>query len=368
MKHKILIAASTKEHIVRFHLPYLKYFFEYECEIHVVCAPTIHNIPYVSKIFEVPFKKSIYSLSNLYSSCVLWKIIRLEKYDLIITHTSLASFFTRLSLLFVLHKPSIVVMVHGYLFDKDTFFLRRWLLLTAEIIASHRTDGLIVMNREDYDMATKYNLGKHIEFVPGVGVDYSRFDDCVQGKEAFRKKYSIDLHRIVLIYAAEFSHRKNHSFLLYAMSKLSDEVLLVLAGDGSLKPDCQRLAIQLGVAQRVLFLGHVEDMAGLYQMADIAVTSSRYEGLPFNVMESMYYGLPVVASDVKGNRDLVLDGVTGFLYPYGDEDAFVQAVNELCVCKDLRGKLGRQGKENVRQYGMQNVFPVVLQQYLKYLP
>lgn len=365
MKYKVLITASTSDHLLRFHLPYMKYFYECGFEIHVACLCAVRKIPYASKIISVPFSKVLYSMSNFLASFVLWKLVRKENYTIIIAHTSLAAFFTRLALCFILHKPKVAVMVHGYLFDRSSFFLRRWLFLTAEMFVANKTDVLIVMNNEDLQIAERYHLGKHIAYVPGIGIDFSRFDCCEQGRIALREHYNIAEHDIVLIYAAEFTARKKQSMLLYAMEKLPPNVILVLAGEGILKERCRLLAQNLGIAQRVLFLGYVKEMTELYRMADIAVTASRYEGLPFNVMESMYFKLPVVASDVKGNRDLVMDGVTGFLYPYGDVKACAEAVGRLCRYEGLRKRMGQQGRNHVMQYDLHHVFPLVIKQYLQ---
>ena len=94
------------------------------------------------------------------------------------------------------------------------------------------------------------------------------------------------------------------------------------------------------------------------QAADCAVSASRSEGLPFNVMEAMRAGLPIAASDVKGHRDLLGDGC-GVLYPYGDPAALAAAVGLLLEDPDYRRKLGRAARAASEAYGLDQVFPQV---------
>ena len=109
--------------------------------------------------------------------------------------------------------------------------------------------------------------------------------------------------------------------------------------------------------------GCVQTILGVSVDANAAISASRSEGLPFNIMEAMYTGLPVVASAVKGHEDLIRDGETGLLYPYGDADACARAVLRLLDSPELREKLVRQARENVLQYGLERVLPLVTEQY-----
>ena len=105
-----------------------------------------------------------------------------------------------------------------------------------------------------------------------------------------------------------------------------------------------------------------------YAAADAAVSSSRSEGLPFNIMEAMYYGLPVVASDVKGNSDLIQDGKNGFLFPYGDSSACAAQIKRLAQNRMLAQKLGEKAKLSVQPYALSNVLPQIMSQYETLLP
>lgn len=364
MDRKVLFTASTYSHIVNFHLPYLRKFWEEGWMVHVACGGAPMPIPDVERVIDLPFEKSIWSPKNFKAAIFLSDEMRRERYDLVITHTSLAAFFTRLALWGVEERPKVVNMVHGYLFDNGTPWLKRNLFLGAERWMAADTDLVLTMNRWDYETAKKYQLGHKVVNIPGVGVDFSRFDRVPpDSREKLRKKWGIPKDAFVLIYAAEFSARKSQNVIIRAMEHLPKQVWLVLAGEGALWEDCRELAQRLGLENRVLFPGQVRGIPVWCAMADAAVTASRSEGLPFNVMEAMYAGLPVVASEVKGHTDLIDDGVTGLLYPYGDDRACAERIARLMGSERLRRELARNARENVEQYSLDRVLPIVWEEY-----
>lgn len=364
MGEKVLFTASTYSHIVNFHLPYLRRFREDGWEVHAACGGAPMDVPYTDKVFHLSFEKSMWSPQNFRAAVLLSDQMRREGYTLVSTHTTLAAFFTRLALWGVEERPPVACMVHGYLFDDDTPRLKRALLLGAERWMAADTDLLLTMNRWDYGLAVKHQLGQNIVNVPGIGVDFSRFDrvppDC---REKLRTKWGVPKDAFVLIYAAEFSARKSQSAVIRALEHLPEQVRLVLAGEGALREECQDLARRMGLEDRVLFPGQVRDIPAWYAMADAAVSASRSEGLPFNVMEAMDAGLPVIASQVKGHVDLITDGETGLLYPYGDAEACAQRVWRLMDSAELRKTLVTRARESVMRYGLEEVLPVVWREY-----
>lgn len=364
MGRKVLFTASTYSHIVNFHLPYLRKFREEGWTVHVACGGSPMPISDVERVIDLPFEKSMWSPKNLKASILLSDEMRRENYALVVTHTSLAAFFTRLALWGLEERPKAANMVHGYLFDDETPWLKRNLLLAAERWMASDTDLVLTMNQWDYETARKCHLGHKVVHIPGVGVDFSRFDRVPpDSRKNMRKKWGIPENAFVLVYAAEFSVRKSQNVIIRAMAQLPEHIMLVLAGEGALREECRELARNLGLEDRVLFPGQVRDTPAWYAMADAAVSASRSEGLPFNIMEAMYAGLPVVASDVKGHSDLIEDGVTGLVYPYGDAEVCARQVMRLVGSEQLRRELARNAGETEERYGLERVLPVVWAQY-----
>lgn len=363
MKQKLLMTASTYSHIRNFHLPYLREFRRLGWETHVGCAGISADAPYIDKAIELPFEKQMRSPANFRSAYMLRGAIKRERYDLIITHTSLAAFFTRLAAKGL--NVKLVDVMHGYLFDDDTPARKRMILLAAERMAAPQTDLLLTMNRWDYELAKRCRLGRTIEMIPGMGVDYYRLD-CAAQEDGLRLRGELGLSgdAFVLLCAAEFSARKSQHTLIEAMTRLPQNAALVLCGKGALLEKCKKLAADWKLGSRVLFPGQIAEMGTWYRMADAAVTASRSEGLPFNVMEAMHMELPVVASAVKGHVDLIKDGESGLLYPYGDAEACAMQVRRVMDDAALRERLRTQARSCAAGYALDEVLPQVMERYL----
>lgn len=365
---KVLFTASTYSHIAQFHLPYLRHFQERGWTVHAACGGTPEPLAWADEVIHLPLKKSMGAPENFQAAALLRRRIAAEGYDFISTHTSLAAFFTRLAVKGLRRRPAVANMVHGYLYDEQTPALRRAVLEAAERLTAPQTDLLLTMTQWDYREAERHRLGREVVHIPGIGVDFSRLDGERENPQALRAAHGIPEDAFVLVYAAEFSKRKSQSVLIRAMARLPETAVLVLAGDGALRDECMALARELEVADRVVFLGRIQDMASWYALADASVSSSRSEGLPFNVMEAMYMGLPVAASRVKGHVDLLVEGETGLLFPYGDWESCADQVERLMVSPELRQKLAENARASVEQYSLERVRPVVLAQYGTLLP
>ena len=358
MKYRILITASTRIHIMNFHLPYIREFKERGWDVEVACGDCSGDIPEADRTINIPFKKEMFSPKNIHALMILRKTIHRSNYDLVICHTSLAAFFTRLAVCSLKKRPLVVNVVHGYLFDDDAPIVRRLLLESAEKLMAPVTDAIITMNSWDAAYAKQHRLGKSVMELPGIGVDFSAMPEkTAPQRQELRQKLGLGENDFVLIYAAEFSKRKSQQILIEAMTLLPDNVVLVLPGCGALRDDCISMAQRLGLEKRVFFPGYVSDMPQWYMAADAAVSSSRSEGLPFNIMEAMYYFLPVVASNVKGNADLITDGKTGLLYPYGDSGNCARQILRLIHNPEFAKKLSLAANIEVKKYDIKSVLP-----------
>ncbi|NBK97643.1 MAG: glycosyltransferase family 1 protein [Erysipelotrichia bacterium] len=364
---KILFTASTYSHINNFHIPYLKFFKKNGFEVHVAVGGKAQEIPFADKVFDIPFQKNITSIENFKLAFRLSKIIKRENYDIISTHTSLAAFFTRLAVALSNMRPYVINTVHGYLFDDNFPFIKKNIMLLAEKIMSPWTDDIIVMNRDDYNIAKKHKLYKNkLHFKNGMGVDFSKLIVC-DNRSDERYELGFTPEDIVLVYAAEFSDRKNQEMIIRSMVNLSPQIKLILMGDGQNLERCKELSKKLDLSDRILFTGYVKNIDFYYSISDICISASRIEGLPFNIMEAMYMGLPIVASKVKGNEDLVEEGANGYLFEYNDINSFSSILNNLSEDVRLREGLGNHSKELSQKYSLENVFPEIVSIYKEYI-
>lgn len=369
---KILFVASTLSHIENFHMPYIKYFKEHGYSVHVVGkANNKSTLQYIDKIIPVPFEKSMFSIKNFSNAIKIGKLIKSENYDIVSIHTTLAAFFTRLGIMLSFNKPKLVInTVHGYLFDSNSSFIKKAIMIMAEKITKCVTDTIIVMNHDDYEIAKKYKLYKNnIYSINGMGINLSSYPHIsYEDKIALRKKHNFSINDFFLIYVAEFSKRKNQKFIIDTVDKLVKDgytdIKLLLLGDGILLDELKTYTKELGISNNVFFIGYTKDTCTYYQISDICVSSSRIEGLPFNIMEAMCVGLPIVASNVKGHKDLVIPNENGFLFEYDNDFEFYTYIKAIYNSKEIQYKMSNKSLDLAENYSINNVLPKTINSIL----
>lgn len=329
---KVLFTATVDSHIENFHIPYLKYFKEQGYEVHVATNGD-DEIPYCDKKIKISFERSPFKLNNLKAIKQLKKVIMEEKYDIIHTHTPMGSVVTRLAAAKARKKyhTRVIYTAHGFHFYKGAP-KKFWLLFyPVEKVLSKITDTLITINNEDYELAKNKFWCKDVQYVPGVGIDENKFNIKMTKKEKSDLRESLGLKEsdFVMIYPAEISERKRHIWLINTLSSIMTEhknIHLLLPGKDSLNGECNKLVDDLKLSNQVHFLGFRKDIPKLMRISNLALSSARQEGLPVNIMEAMYVGLPIVASDCRGNRDLVINKKNGYLIDLEDSTNYVNSI------------------------------------------
>src|SRR5690606_20462717 len=173
-------------------------------------------------------------------------------------------------------------------------------------------------------------------------------------KEAF----GFQSNDYLLCFAAEFNQNKNQQFLLHVIARIKDlipNVKLLLAGDGPLLDYCKSLAKQLDIHNHVVFLGFRDDLEKIVPFCDVAVSSSLREGLPVNLLEGMASGLPIVATENRGHRELVMNHKNGWLTSLDDVTTFASKMVTLANHEDVRLKMGLKSLEMVGMYSVAKV-------------
>ena len=312
---KILYAASTISHINNFHTPYIEALRAEGHDVRVMANGEGAD-------FNIPFEKKMISKKNLELRKQIKRIIKREKFDVVVLNTALAAFYVRLAMPRK-KRPRVVNLVHGYLFGSNTGFFKRNILLFCEKITKSKTDSVIVMNREDYRIAKYYSLSlDKVRSIRGMGAEVK--PEVMTAKEV-RAELNSD-GAWTMAFVGELSERKNQKMLITALPEIRKTIKnaeLWLIGDGQLREELAMLAVKLGVIDYVKFAGQRDNPCDFIRAADVYVTASKIEGMPFNVIEALGCGKTVFASDVKGHRDLIEDGVTGFIYPENDVSLFV---------------------------------------------
>lgn len=314
---KILYVASNIEHINNFHLPYIDALRNAGHEVLTMARGNGAD-------FDIPFEKKIFSRANVKCRAQIKKIIKSENFDAIILNTSLAAYHVRRALS-VKSRPKVVNFVHGYLFPKKMRGLKDRLLLLAEKTLYSRTDKILVMNSEDYEIAKKHRLCPSEPIMTlGMGAVCKAEE---MSPEQIRKELS-ENDKTVLSFVGELSGRKNQKMLIEALHLVKKSVpnaVLWLVGEGDWRDELSALANKLGISDSVTFLGRRSNPCDFIRASDVYVSAAKIEGMPFNIIEALGTGTPIVASDIKGHRDLLSCGA-GVLYPQNDKRALVSAI------------------------------------------
>lgn len=357
----MLFCATVDYHFKAFHLPYLKWFKEQGWEVHVAAKGNI-ELPFVDKKFNLPIHRSPFKLQNLKAYQELKTIIQENKYSIIHCHTPMGGVLARLASRATRRKGTkVIYTAHGFHFCKGAPLLNWMVYYPIERGLAQYTDCLITINEEDYRLAIDHGFkAQKVERVHGVGVDTEKYkpvsDEC---KRELRMQYGYQHNDFMMFYAAEFNKNKNQKFLIHSLAIIKEEIpyaKLLLAGEGPLMEACKELALKLGVEDMVDFLGYRNDLDSILPMCDIAVASSLREGLPVNIMEAMACGLPVIAVDNRGHRELVHNGQSGWLVEYPDMANLVRRIRELAANKKLVARLGATGRKNIeKKYSMHKV-------------
>lgn len=199
-------------------------------------------------------------------------------------------------------------------------------------------------------------LFENINLSPGKtkvvynAVEYGKYRDCKVDIYAKKTGLGINGFSHIVGVVGRLNHKKNHLSLIDAFHKVSkvfDTACLLIIGDGEMKSILKNRVAELGILDKVLFLGNRRDVPELLYIMDIFVLPSITEGLSMAILEAMASGLPVVATRVGGNPELVVDNETGILVPSNDPQALVQAISSLLSDEGLSKKMGMAGQKRL---------------------
>lgn len=368
---RILFAANLESFFTKFLIPQLEQFKKMGYEIHIATKLEDKEIPFCDKKFDVDFARGFNLKQNITSYKQMKEILKKEHYDIISCHTPFGGAITRLAAKNLkLKNTKIVYMAHGFHFYEGAPKLKYWLFYTAEKYLAKCTDTLITINKEDYEIAKK-NFKTNVKYVPGVGLDESKFAFKMSKKDKKELRNSLGLKEqdFIMIYPAELLARKRQIWLIKTLQEVlieNNNFHILLPGKDSLNGECQKLVNELNLESQIHFLGFRNDIPKLLKIADIAITSSMQEGLPVNVMEAIYVGIPVVATDCRGNRDLIKNGKNGYVVGIDDKKEFCKKILYYAKLNDKqKNKIKEFDKKFIEKFLLENVIEEITKYSIK---
>lgn len=296
-----------------------------------------HQVDFVRSPFQV--------FQNIKAYKQLSKLMKRTKFDIVHCHTPMGSVLARLAALRTNTKP-VLYTAHGFHFYKGAPIINWLLFYPVEKYLAKYTDSLITLNDEDYKNAKRFSLRHNNEVykINGIGVPIDTYlNDQVTEKN--------EKHPFTLINVGELSKRKNQIILLKALAKLKDPtVKVIICGSGNKLEELKKIANKLGIQSQLDFKGYCTNIKEQLRRADCFVFPSLQEGLPVALMEAMSAGLPVICSDVRGNRDLIKNGEGGYLVAPKDVQGYAEAIKKLKMSNDLCIRMGKVNQLNVKNY------------------
>lgn len=360
----VLVITSVASMVDQFLFPTLELFQNMEYEVHVACNFEKGNTCSDERVLElksklrdrnilyhqIDFAREVSKVSeNIRAYKEVYKLVSDHKYDLIHCHSPIGGLIARLAARNVRKNGTkVFYTAHGFHFYKGAP-LKNWLLYyPVEKLCAHFTDVLITINQEDYALAQKKMKAKRVEYVPGVGIDLTKFGQVAVDKSAKRKELGIPEDAMLLLSVGELNKNKNHETVIRAIKDL--DVYYIIAGKGDLQEHLQSVIDELGLTNRVKLIGFRSDITELCAAADLFVFPSFREGLSRSLMEAMASGLPCVVSNIRGNADLIEDGKGGFLCTSASAEEFAAVLQELLQNAALRQKMGKNNRQKIKKF------------------
>lgn len=374
---RILYVSNVRSHIGQFHTSFINLLHENGHTIDVSCFDNSadkdgYDFEAINQFKFIPLQRSPFKLQNLKAISQLKNIIKSGNYDLIHCHTPMGAVAARVAAKRAKSKAAVIYTAHGFHFFKGASIMNWLFFYPVEKLLAYYTNTLITINTEDYNLAKnkKFKVKDQIVKINGVGVDLSKFSVAtIEDKQQLRKEYGYGEDEFILIYPADYSHRKNHEMLFETVSKLKEKIptiKVLMPGYQPRLEEYKKIVSDLGINQHIEMLGYRRDIHKLIALSDISVSVSRQEGLPVNLIEALAIGKPIVATDVRGNSDLVENGVNGFLAELNNSEQMAEEILEIYKNPCLAEKMSHEAVEMSKKYSIENVNKDLVNIYQKY--
>ena len=279
--------------------------------------------------------RPIRPLSDILAIFECWKVLRRLAPDVIHAHSTKAGLIGRL--VGKLCGKPVVFTAHGWAFTEGIAERSRRLAMFLERHAARISDAIICVSEYDRRLALHLGVGNEALL--------TRIHNGVLDVPTEMRANHSGNGPVKIISVARLDAPKDHALLIDALATIKDIPWeLELIGDGPLTESIRARANSLGIGERVLFSGLCNDVPERLSKADLFVLASGFEGFPLSILEAMRANLPVIASDVGGVSESVVEGTTGFLVPKGDKDALADRLRLLITDPELRMRLGLQGR------------------------
>ncbi len=283
----------------------------------------------------------------------IFKVLKKNKYDIIHTHSGKAGVLGRIAGKLSNRKTTVIHTIHGPSFYPNQKKFAYLFYKITEKIAGKFTDHFICVGEIMKERYLKNGIGKENQYsVIYSGFPITPYIEVQNKREYLRKKLGIDKDEKVIGMIGRLFPLKGQEYLLSSFSILSGDfpnIKLIFVGDGILKEKLKNIAKEKGIEKKVIFTGLVppEKIPEYVSVMDIVVHTSLREGLPKAVAQALAGGKPVVAFNVDGAKEIVIDGQTGFLVKSKDINELAEKIKILLENPEIAEKMGKVGREKI---------------------
>jgi glycosyltransferase involved in cell wall biosynthesis len=310
------------------------------------------------QVLHIPFAREIDVWTDLRCAGSLLTTLRRERFDIVHSHNPkgglLGPVIARLA-----RTPVVTHTVHGFLFNENSRGLHHLLAHGAERWTALWCDHLLFQSAEDYTYARKLNLKREDELhLVGNGIDPGFFDPKIQAPTRNEKRgaLGIEPEHIVVGTVGRFVEEKGYLEFFEMAARIAREraqARFLVAGSSEKEQsdalDLEALIARHGIADRCVLIEPPVITRDIYACMDIFVLASYREGISRSLLEAAAMSLPLVASDIRGCREVVEDGRNGRLFPLKEVDSLVAAVESLIDDDSGRRRMGGAAREMVTQ-------------------
>ena len=351
----VLVIATSDDFVSRFLLPHIKYLEDCGNTVECACNETGFWFKEMEdngiKLHKVEFPRNPLSTKLLKSRKQLFSLVKENKYDLIICHQPVGGVMGRMAG----HKFNIPVIyvAHGFHFYKGCP-KKNLLYKCIEKHYSKYTDALVTMNEEDYQSAQNFKA-KKVYKINGIGVDLEKYKRVPVSND-LSKELGVTQDNFVVLSVGELNENKNHEVVIRAIAKLNDSgIKYLICGQGNRMEEYLKLVKELGIENQVSLLGFRKDIPEIMSLSNLYIMPSFREGLPKSIMEAMCAGLPVVASNIRGCKDLIDVQQGGILCQPSNIDEFANAIKQIKENKTKQETMAEYNLQKVKQFSITSV-------------
>lgn len=361
---RVLYVATYGDFFSSFQIDNMRLWQELGCEVHCAADFTDRNKNIFTERIDdlgvikhqVDFVRTPLSFKNISAYMQLKKIMVDEKITILDTHNPVASILARVAANTIGIKK-IMYTVHGFFFYKGAPLKKNLLFKPIEFAMARLTDVVVTTNLEDFEAAKLMKVRKKVYYVPGVGVDVDNITRLEVERSEKRHEFGIPENSFVISSVGESIKRKNHETAIRAFAKVyTPDMYYIVVGDGELHTYLKNIVKKLGVESNVILPGYRKDANAILKISDLYVFPSFQEGLSVALMQAMAAGLPVVASNIRGNVDCIINGKGGITASPTDVDGIANAIITLKNDSKLRSEFGNYNKKKVTEFSKQKVY------------